>query len=151
MDDDVKEKADTRFQEALEAVGARDPRDFYRDLLRELKGRDADAYDRAVEHFQKELIPGIASGDLEPLRAWREYGCKLAEWIVEGRAVEVDETGRSRPHEPSGDGEWADRMVLHLPAGGREKAILVSLPSDPTRAQRATYDLLVAGKQTLQG
>ena len=150
MDEETKETADRRFEEALEAADARDPRDFYRDLLRELKERDAEAYDRAVDHFTDQLIPGIASGELEPLRAWREYGRKLAEWMVEGRTVEIDETGRARPHEPSEDDAWSDALVLHLPAGGREKAILVSLPSEPTRAQRATYDLLVAGKQTLR-
>lgn len=151
MDEEMKEKADRRFEEALEAAGARDPRDFYRSLLRELKDRDSDAYDRAVAHFREELIPGIASEELEPLRAWREYGRKLAEWTVAGRTVEIDETGRSRPHDPSEDGEWGDAMVVHLPEGGKEKAILVSLPSEPSRAQRATYDLLVAGKQTLRG
>jgi len=144
----MKEQAVTRFEEALEQAGARDPRDHYRDLLRELKGRDADAYERAVEHFQDVLIPGIASGELEPLAAWREYGCKLAEWIAEGRTVEIDDTGLSRPHDPSTDG---DRLVLHLPDDTGQKAILVSLPEDVTSAQRATYDLLVAGKQTLGG
>jgi len=150
MDADMKEKADARFEEALEEAGARDPRDFYRDLLRELKGRDPAAYERGVAHFREELIPGIASGDLEPLKAWREYGRKLAEWMVEGRTVEIDQTGRSHAHDPSEDAEWADAMVLHLPTGGKEKAILVSLPSEPTPAQKATYDLLVAGKQTLR-
>ena len=102
----------------------------------------------AVEHFQNVLIPGIASGELEPLAAWREYGCRLAEWIAEGRTVEIDETGLSRPHDPSTSG---DGLVLHLPDDTGQKAILVSLPEDVTRAQRATYDLLVAGKQTLRG
>lgn len=150
MDAEMKEKADARFEEALNEVGARDPRDFYRDLLRELKARDSEAYERAVTHFREDLIPGIASGDLEPLTAWRDYGRKLAEWIVEGRTVEIDETGRSVPHDPSAGEAWTDTMVLHLPAGGKEKAILVSLPSEPTGAQKATYDLLVAGKQTLR-
>lgn len=151
MDETTKKEADRRFDEALEAAGARDPRDFYRDLLRKLKDRDAEAYERAVDHFQEDLIPGIASKEREPLRAWMEYGRKLAEWLVEGRTVEIDETGRSRAHDPSEGDEWSDTMVLHLPNGGKEKAILVSLPAEPTRAQRATYDLLVAGKQTLRG
>ena len=144
----MKEKADVRFEEALQEAGARDPRDYYRDMLRELKGRGADAYEEAVEHFQNVLIPGIASGELEPLAAWREYGCKLAEWIADGRTVEIDDTGLSRPHDPSTRG---DRLVLHLPDDTGQKAILVSLPEDVTSAQRATYDLLVAGKQTLGG
>lgn len=148
MDEDLKQKADARFEEALEDSGARDPRDYYRDMLRELKERDADAYEGAVEHFRDVLIPGIASGELEPLAAWREYGCRLADWIAEGRTVEIDESGLSRPHDPS---DYDDRLVLHLPDDTGEKALLVSLPSDVTSAQRATYDLLVAGKQTLGG
>lgn len=146
MDPELKEKADARLEEALEEAGARDPRDYYRDMLRELKGRDPGAYDEAVEHFQETLTPEIASGQRNPLEAWREYGRKLAQWIAEGRTVEIDDTGLSHPHDPS---THRDHLVVHLPDDTGEKAILVSLPAEVTSAQRATYDLLVAGKQTL--
>ena len=146
MDPELKEKADARFDEALAEAGARDPRDHYRDMLRELKGRDPDAYEDAVKHFQETLIPEIASGQRNPLEAWREYGRKLAGRIAEGRTVEIDDTGLSHPHDPS---THRDRLVVHLPDDTGEKAILVSLPAEVTSAQRATYDLLVAGKQTL--
>ncbi|MFW6200685.1 MAG: hypothetical protein ACOC8K_08930 [Gemmatimonadota bacterium] len=148
MNQELKDRADARFEAALEAAGARDPRDYYRDVLRELKGRDPDAYEAAVEHFQETLIPGIASGELQPLEAWREYGRKLAERVAEGRTVEIDATGLSHPHDPSAH---QDRLVVHLPDDTGEKAILVSLPAEVTPAQQATYDLLVAGKQTLGG
>lgn len=146
MNQELKAKADARLEAALEEAGARDPRDYYRGLLRELKTRDADTYEEAVKHFQDDLIPGIASDDLDPLEAWQEYGCMLAKWIAEGRTVEIDDTGLSYPHHPP---TRADRLVLHLPDDTGEKAILVSLPGAVTSAQRATHDLLVAGKQTL--
>ena len=148
MDPAIKEAADRRFDEALESTGARDPREFYRKALRELKEVDSAAYDRAVGHFQEVLVPSIASGGAEPLAAWREYGCLIAEATAEGRTVEVDETGLSGPFTPESP---LDRMVLHLPDGRGGRAILVSLPPNPTPAQRATYDLLVMGKHRLHG
>ena len=38
-------------------------------------------------------------------------------------------------------------LILHLPEKGR--ALLVALPPSLSSAQRATYDVLVAGKQKL--
>lgn len=146
MDDDLQAKANRRFEDALERTGARDPRDFYRDRLRELKSRDPDAYREAVRHYEEELIPSIASGEADPLEAWQEYGARIAEFTASGRAVEVDARGRSHPFEPP---TAPDRMVLHLPDDRKERALLVSLPPEPSRAQKATYDLLVQGKQTL--
>lgn len=146
MDEETRARADQRFQEALEETGARDPRDFYRERLRELKGRDPDAYDEGVRHFEEVLIPEVASGEADPLAAWERFGLRLAELTAEGRTVEIDATGRSHGYEPPAA---SDRMVLHLPHDRKEKALLVSLPAEPSRAQRATYDLLVRGKQTL--
>lgn len=166
MDAELRNEADARFEAALEESGARDPREHYRALLRGLKGGDAGdagAYDEAVRHYDDVVIPGIASGELEPLAAWREFGRKLAELTATGRTVEIDATGRAHPYDPSKerdnddpgaageDPEDRERLVLHLPDRGSEKAILICLPSDVSRAQRATYDLLVAGKQTLGG
>lgn len=144
MDRGAKAEADRRFQDAVDASGARDPRDFYRQALRELKESNPQGYDRAVSHFQDVLVPAVASGDAEPLGAWREYGRLIAEITAPGRTVEVDETGRARPYSPDVP---LDRLVLHVPEEKKRKAILVSLPRSPSPAQRATYDLLVEGKQ----
>ena len=146
MDPAIKEAADRKFQEALDATGARDPRDFYRQALRELKDVNTSAYDRAVHHFQEVLVPSIASGEAEPLTAWREYGLLLAQVTADGRTVEVDETGRAKPYTPDTS---MDRMVLHVPDAKGQRAILVSLPPDPSPAQKATYSLLVQRKQRL--
>jgi len=147
MDQETKEKADQRFAEALKASGARDPRDFYRKALRDLREMNPGGYEKAVGHFQEVLVPAIASGDSEPLWAWREYGRLIAEASAEGRTVAIDETGRSLPFESDSP---LDRLVLHLPDARGVRAILVSLPPTLSPAQHSAYQLLVAGKHRLQ-
>lgn len=146
MDDGERERADARFEEALEDRGARDPRDYYRKRLKALKGRDPGAYREAVTHYEERLIPSIASGEADPLEAWIEYGRLIADLAAPGRAVEVDARGRTREYSPP-PGEGA--LILHLPHETKDRALLVGLPAEPTPAQEATYRLLVAGKQKL--
>jgi hypothetical protein len=146
MDPVIKAEADRRFETAVRATGARDPRDFYRESLRALKESNPKGYDRAVDHFREVLVPGIASGDLEPLRAWRDYGLLLAELTAPGRTVQIDGTGRAEAFSPEAP---LDHLVLHLPQEKGVRAILVALPAVPSPAQRATFDLLVSGKQRL--
>lgn len=145
MGEEQREEADRRFEEARDLAGARDPRDFYRTALRELKTVAPENYEKAVAYFQEVLVPSIASGQAEPLYAWREYGRLIAELSVDGRTVAVDETGRSEPFNADTP---LDRLVLHLPSG-KGKALLVSLPSTLSVAQRASLDLLVNGKHRL--
>ena len=144
MDQALKAKADQRFKEALKGSGARDPRDYYRQSLRDLKESNPEGYNRAVNHFHAVLVPGIASGEVEPLGAWREYGRLLAQEAEEGRTVEIDESGCSRAFSSESP---LDRLVLHIPDQQRSRSILISLPPDPSPAQRASYELLVRGKQ----
>lgn len=143
MTDDVTQEADRRLEAALEAVGARDPREFYRERLRELKGTDPEAYRTAVDYYRNTLLPTVAGGDSDPIVAWTEYGRRLAEALAPGRTVSIDASGRSHAWEgPSQDG-----LILHLPDDGGRKALLVGLPADLSPAQKATYDVLVSGKQ----
>ena len=146
MEESLKQEAERRFETSLESSGARDPRDFYRKALRELREVNPGGYDRAVNHFQDVLVPSIANGESEPLWAWREYGRLIAEVTTVGRAVAIDETGRSQPFQSDAP---MDRLVLHLPDAKGGRAILVSLPPNPSGAQRAAYDLLVAGKHRI--
>jgi hypothetical protein len=140
-------EADRRLEEALSRQGARDPREFYRDRLRELKTTNAQGYERAVSYYRDTLIPGIASGEVDPLAAWTEYGRRLAESMAPGRTVSIDATGLARPYEAPAS---RDELILHLPErAGR--AIVVGLPTELTSAQRAAYDVLVGGKQKLKG
>jgi hypothetical protein len=146
MDKTQQNRADELFEAALIASGIRDPREFYRDRLRELKEANPDGYGEAVAYYRDELIPSIADRARNPVEAWQDYGLRLASWTSPGHAVEIDETGRSHAHAPPAA---TGRLVLHLP-DGKGRAIVVGLPADLTEAQRATYDLLVAGKQKLR-
>lgn len=145
MNDDLQTRADQRLDEALAESGARDPREFYRTRLRELREQDRGAYDRAVAHYMDRLLPSIVEG-ADPLAAWTEYGRTLAELSGPGRTVSLDATGRSRPYEAPAD---PNHLVLHLPDDTRSPALLVGLPAQLTAAQRAAYDWLVRGSSTL--
>lgn len=148
MTDDQTRRAERRLEEALEETGARDPRDFYRRQLLRLKEADTAAYERAVEAYQGTLIPSIADDDADPLVAWTEYGRTLAELVAPGRTVSIDRTGRSEPYAAPVP---PDVLVLHLPSRSADGAELVALPPELSPAQRATYDWLVAKRQTLPG
>jgi len=142
MSDDLTRTADETLVKALAESGARDPREFYRERLRDLKRENPEGYERAVEYYRDTLIPTVAEGRRPALDAWTEYGRILAEALSPGRTIGIDGSGRSHPYE----GPDSTRLVLHLPEeGGR--AILVALPPDLSGAQKASYDVLVRGKQ----
>ena len=147
MSDDLQTEADLRLEEALADTGARDPREFYRECLRNLKQADRRAYDEAVEYYREVLLPSLVKG-VDPLPAWTEYGRRLATLTTPGRTVMVNQAGVAEPYlEPAP----LDRLVLHLPQarGSASRAVVVGLPVELTRAQRAHYDLLVSGRMTL--
>jgi hypothetical protein len=146
MEPTQQQQADHRMEDALEETGARDPRQYYRDMLRDLKARDAGAYEAAVEEYLAEVVEPIASGAVDPILTWLEFGCRLASRLHAGRTVIVDERGRTRAYEPPPS--WSE-LILHLPENRKVRAIPVALPPDPTPAQRATLDLLALGKLRL--
>jgi hypothetical protein len=146
-DADLRARADERFARALQDVGARDPRDFYRKQLVALKAQDREAYQRALRYFEERLIPAVAADGGDPLAEWLEYGRVLATLSSpRGRTVQVDAEGRAsdyaRPVPPGA-------LVLHLPDRTNEPAVVVGIPSALSPAQRATYDLLVRQQQSL--
>ena len=147
MDESQNARAEERFEEALSKTGARDPRAYYRERLKELKTANPDAYRSAIQYYADTLMPSIAEGDADPLEAWWEYGRRIAELSVNGRTVEIDPSGRSHSYSRPTP---RDRMVLHLPDGAKGLALVVGLPTDLSEAQMASYDLLVAGKQRLK-
>ncbi len=147
MDPDLKQAADARFDEALAASGARDPREHYRKRLKELRKANPPGYGKAVQYYEAETVPSIAEGRADPIQAWTDFGARLAEICAPGRVWAVDATGRRRPYEPPGD--TAD-MILHLPEG-RAPTFVVALPRDPTPSQMATFDWLVAGRRSVRG
>ena len=144
--EDPQALADERLEATLQKTGARDPRGVCRERLRELKGVDAAAFEQALGHYRDRLIPSIAAGE-EPLTAWVEYGRTIADLTFQGRTVAIDRTGLAREYATPADPE---ALVLHLPEGGRGRALLVAQPRDPSPAQQATHDLLVDGRFTLR-
>ena len=138
--------AEQALEAALATSGGRDPRDFYRERLRELKQVNPESYRAAVTYYREVLIPEVASGAGNPLDAWIKYGRTLAEALAPGRTVSIDETGKSHNYE----GVDSSGLILHLPQETAARALLVSLPVTMSSAQRATYDVLVKGKQRAQ-
>lgn len=143
MTDTLAADADRVLEAALAETGARDPREFYRERLRELKRANAAGYEDAIEHYREKLVPMVASGEAEPLAAWTEYGRLLAEALAPGRTVSIDATGLAHAYE----GPGRDRLILHLPNQNGARALVVGLPDTLSPAQRATFDVLVSGKQ----
>jgi hypothetical protein len=139
---ETRERADALFAAALRRQGARDPREHFRGMLRELKEKDAEGFRRAAAHHDGELVPAIVARGEDPLRAWLEYGRLIAELLAPGRTVFVSSDGAAGD-DPSAAGEHP--MVLHLPTSPREPARVLALPAHPSPAQRATLDLLVRG------
>ena len=144
MTNDLRQKADARFEAALAATGARDPREYYRSRMLELKRSNPQGYAAAVAYYQSTLVASIAEQDADPLQAWQTFGLRIAELTAAGRAVAVDPAGRSRPFEPPGRSE---DMILHLPDARNQRALLVGLPPEPSAAQLATWNWLVRGRR----
>jgi hypothetical protein len=143
--DTVAAAAEQALEAALAESGARDPREFYRERLRELKRLRPDEYQTAVTYSTQTLLPEVAERRRDALAAWTEYGRRLAEALAPGRTVAIDETGRARPCDSSA----SVGLILHVPHDGGARALLVALPRTLSPAQRATYDVLVSGKQRL--
>ncbi len=146
MDAAQQSRADELLEETLKRTRVQDPRVFCRERLRAMKVTNLEAYHQAVESYEKELIPSIAEGGADPLTAWQEYGCRLAEFQVPGKPIEVDPTGRTHPYQPPTS---HDRMILYVPEASRGRALVLALPSELSSAQQATHDLLVSGRQQL--
>lgn len=140
----LRTQADARFESVLKETGARDPREFYRGRLRELRGQNPTAFQQAVHYHDTRLVPAVAREDSHPLAEWLEYGRFLATLVAPGRTVQIDSTGLATDYAPPVP---LDRLVLHLPADTRQPALAVGLPARLSPAQRATYALLVEGKQ----
>ena len=147
MEQELHDRAERIFEEALGRTGAKDPREFFRKRLREMKADNPDAYRKAVAYYENELVPSIAEAGDDPLMAWQQFGCRMAELTVTGTPVEIDATGRRRSYAPPTP---ADRMVLYIPQGSKDRALVVGLPPELSAAQMATYDLLVGGRQKMQ-
>ena len=141
---DPKARADARLETALNDADRRDPRPLYRPALKFLRDRRPDAFADALRYFEEELIPAVA-GEADPLAEWLAYGRRLARALGDGRLLEIDSTGRARP---VAGVEEARGLVLHVPDDDAAPALALHYPAEPSKAQQATFELLVEGRQT---
>ena len=141
-----KQEADERFDRALEREGARDPRAYLRERMRELKEANPGAYEEAAAHYGDVLVPAVASGQADPILAWREFARRIAALAAPGETMAIDRTGAAATYAEDAP---KDRLVLHFPKTESARPLLVALPPEPSPAQRATYDLLVRGARRL--
>ena len=96
MADDLRARADERFERALRETGARDPRNFFRDQLRDLRARDGEAFQQALTYFNQRLIPAVADDASDPIAEWLEYGARLV-FVVNPRRRTVAVHRPDRP------------------------------------------------------
>lgn len=140
MDPQLRARAETRLAEAAEAEGIADPRPPYRERLRQLRQARPDAFDRAIGHYEREVLPALAGE--EPLAAWLEYGRFLASLDGEGRVVRIDARGRAS--------DWSAEapagLVLFIPDDTAADVMVLCQPVTMSDAQQATVKLLVDRK-----
>lgn len=132
-------KGEDRYREALSRHGLRDLQPVYRRLLRRLRERDPEAYDRAVERYRERVEPAMAEEGTDPVAVWLEYGAWLAARLHPGRTVAIDDTGLARPVEgepPAGP------LLLHLPEERGVPALALAVPEAPSGPQEVTAELL---------
>lgn len=145
MDAESKARAEARLQEAAAALGLADPRPPLRNRLRRLRETHTAAFDRAIAHYEADVLPGLVAGDA--VGGWIEYGRFVGELTAGGRLFAVDDTGRARaysaPLQPRS-------LVLFVPEDSSADVLLLAEPVDATPAQKATLMLLVEHGLTLR-
>jgi len=135
---EFKMRAEARLDEAVHGAGLADPRVPLRARLRELKESHPAAFDQARSHYEQTVLPALAEA-ADPLAAWVDYACFLAQLTSTGRLVGIDATGRATAFQAASPG----LLVLFIP-DDTPAAVLVALaPAQPSAAQQATVDLLV--------
>lgn len=142
MTDDLKRRADERLAEALEAAGLADARPVYRQVLRHLRETHPEAFERALRHYEAEVLPALG-GEAEPVATWIAYGAWLAGLTAGGRVMAVRGDGRAAEYAPP---YTAGDLVLHVPESAADPVVPLMRSAAPSAAQQATYDLLVAGR-----
>jgi hypothetical protein len=141
MSDDPRARADARLDDALADADCRDPRPFYRPVLRQLRERSPEAFQAAIAYFDETLVPGCLDGD--PLAAWLDYGTHIAGAIGSGRIMDIDGTGRARI---AADPGAATGLLLFIPDATSAPILVLRYPTDATPSQQATFELLVEGR-----
>ena len=145
MSEEIRSTAEARTTAALEALDLRDPREQFREWLKALRDADPAAFAAARAYYEDELLPRLADPAADPVAEWIAYGHLLARQDGPGAVVAIDSLGRARPYE----NDIRDNLILFLPEDPARRARILSLPRRPSRAQRASCDLLALGKTVL--
>ena len=140
MDAELRARAEARLAEAAREQGIVDPRPSYRERLRRLREEQPQSFDRAVRHYEQEVLPALAERD--PLPVWLEYGSYLASVTSPGDVVRIDAEGRATAWTP----QSAAGLVLHIPGDTAADVMVLSRPVAMSAAQTATVTLLVERK-----
>ncbi|CAN5891524.1 hypothetical protein BH23GEM9_BH23GEM9_01940 [soil metagenome] len=138
MSSDLRTLAEIRLTEAAAALGLDDPRDPLRHRLKLLRETQPDVFASAVDHYEKNVLPTLASDDA--LTVWLEYAKFIGRLTSGGSLVAIDATGRAAPFRPPprpGD------LVLFMPDETGGEIFVAAAPLAPTSAQQASIDLLV--------
>lgn len=140
MDPQLRARAEARLEEAARSAAIADPRPTYRERLRQLRQERPDVFDRAIRHYEENVLPAMAGAD--PLETWIEYGHFLASLDGNGRVVSIDAHGRASDRSagtPAG-------LVLFIPEESAAGVMVLCQPVSPSDAQQATVKLLVDRK-----
>lgn len=140
MDPHLRARAEARLEESARAAGVADPRPMYRERLRQLRQARPEAFDRAVLHYEEDVLPAMAGDDA--LRAWIDYGRYLASLDGAGRVVSIDPQGRAS--DPASGA--AAGLILFIPEDSAADVMVLCQPVSPSGAQEATVRLLVERK-----
>jgi hypothetical protein len=147
MNDEQRTRADEQMARALDAdPSVRDPRPFYRPVLKHLRETDPEGFSRALGYYESTLVPEVAGG-ADPLACWLEYGRLLADALGPGETVAVDATGRA--HSVGVEEVGASQgLLMHLPNAGSAPVLVLRYPVPSSPHQDAAVEVLAAGRVT---
>ena len=144
MDPQLRTTAEARLEQAAAALGLADPRPPYRDRLRLLRDTHPDAFQRAIAHYETQVLPAMATGDA--IVAWLGYAQFLTGLTADGTLHVIDESGRAAVYTPP---LAPNSLALFVPEDTAEAVLVAASPLHISRAQQATLDLLVGRKLAL--
>jgi hypothetical protein len=160
MDADMRTRAEETLDAALVERGFDDARARYRAWLKHLRSERRPDFDSATSHYENAVVDALVRGP-DPVDTWIEYGRYIGELRGRGEVVAIGAEGRAQDYRDAragagagGAGMDASRramLILFVPDEAGAPVSVLAMPASPSAAQRAAYDLLVAGRQSLDG
>jgi hypothetical protein len=145
MAEDARKKVDAILAAGFASRGFADNREAFRERLRELKGTNQQAFERAVGYYAQTVTEQILSG-ADPVETWIEYGEMLGRLTDDGGLMSIDPTGRAWTYGPPAR---SDHVILFVPETGRA-SFVVARSETVSDAQSATIQLLVENRLALR-